>query len=388
LAAQQQFEATKLRLAKEDADRKKKDINISPPATVPTIISSLPTHTIISSPPVTVTNLPVIVPATVLNLPAIVSTPISTTPPLATAPSSSTSSAASKVTTQPQTSNNVSSPALARYMECKKKLEQLQAQIKPNDETKQLKMKINRAVQQISATKAQVVAKADELSQIIQSAYGKPNLLAFCLDCLAEKLVGRGDSQIHVQQASAFPVGLVAAYLCAKNPTLTDILLAHFHKACIYTIPMYAPKPSSQSDIDFMKSIGYKEDADKPSGLESQDSYYERMAGFISLYGAFIQSNTVGHPHPLENAWIWLARFCNLRPPKAISPTILLAFLQVCGYELSRAYKKQFFKLLRLIMDEYLPKVPKKKIMNLQLLDYNYIYKMLLKVMYLIHQGE
>jgi len=103
LAAQQQFEATKLRLAKEDADRKKKDINISPPATVPTIISSLPTHTIISSPPVTVTNLPVIVPATVLNLPAIVSTPISTTPPLATAPSSSTSSAASKVTTQPQT---------------------------------------------------------------------------------------------------------------------------------------------------------------------------------------------------------------------------------------------------------------------------------------------
>jgi len=100
---------------------KKKDINISPPATVPTIISSLPTHTIIS-PPVTVTNLPAIVPATVLNLPAIVSTPISTTPPLATAPSSSTSSAASKVTTQPQTSNNVSSPALARYMECKKKI--------------------------------------------------------------------------------------------------------------------------------------------------------------------------------------------------------------------------------------------------------------------------
>ncbi len=122
--------------------------------------------------------------------------------------------------------------------------------------------------------------------------------------------------------------------MCASFPQLTDALLAHFNKVCPYTVPYYIPKIQGQTDGQWLVALGYKKksgatDDNDVNSYEAEESYYERMAGLIRLYAAFMQIDYPGnHPHGLSNAWSWMARIMNMKPRK-ITATMILAFIEV-----------------------------------------------------------
>jgi hypothetical protein len=116
------------------------------------------------------------------------------------------------------------------------------------------------------------------------------------------------------------------------------------------------------------------------------------MAGYVTLYAALLQQSSIaqfpqesaGNANfdwtrpdakmkmrqvqggfapkgvlPMARAWAWLARLLN-HPPGNITATILLAFLKPCAHALSRAYPKQFPKLLTFLQKTYLAKLGEK----------------------------
>jgi nucleoporin GLE1 len=86
------------------------------------------------------------------------------------------------------------------------------------------------------------------------------------------------------------------------------------------------------------------------------------MAGILSLYAAVTQIEFPGtHPHGIGNAWSWLARILNLKP-KRITAQLVLSFLQVAGYRLLQVYNRQFRKMLLLIKEEVLQRLPQESL--------------------------
>lgn len=108
--------------------------------------------------------------------------------------------------------------------------------------------------------------------------------------------------------------------------------------------------------------IGYKFNDDK---LEEQEQYLKRISGLQRLYSAVLitklkrNQQHIGHPHSLENGWLWFTNYLMLDPLPGISSTLLLEFIQICGLEMWQVYKKQFMKLLFLLHNHYLAKLEK-----------------------------
>ncbi|XP_065830771.1 mRNA export factor GLE1-like [Oscarella lobularis] len=183
----------------------------------------------------------------------------------------------------------------------------------------------------------------------------------FCLDYLAKKLVLQGSQQVSSNHESAFPFAAVTVGLWEQFPELGELLLAHFHSTCPYTVPVYIPKTQGQSSNEHYKALGYRVN-EEDGTVESDDKYEKRMSGIIRLYAAIIQSTPprgVGkaHPHGIEHGWTWLSRLVNLSPRSNITATMLYDFLEVAGHDLMKTYKKQFQKLLVLICKEFYPKI-------------------------------
>ena len=99
------------------------------------------------------------------------------------------------------------------------------------------------------------------------------------------------------------------------------------------------------------------------------------MAGILSLYAAVTQIDFPGnHPHGIANGWSWIARMLNLKP-KRITAQLVLSFLQVAGFRLLQVYNRQFRKLLAVIKEDVLPKLPQESLasatrLQLFLMDY------------------
>ncbi|KAF5175156.1 Gle1, partial [Thalictrum thalictroides] len=138
-----------------------------------------------------------------------------------------------------------------------------------------------------------------------------------------------------------------------QAPLAMDLLLAEFHKACIFTVPKYVVK--SQSGLSkeaYLKLLGYREEDGK---LETEDKYLGRVESCMKLYGALVQTeiNGVRNLHGLEEGWAWLARFLNFLPANIYTAVALEAFIKMAGFALFRRYKSQFKKILNLISQHF-----------------------------------
>lgn len=126
----------------------------------------------------------------------------------------------------------------------------------------------------------------------------------------------RGDSEIHLNMSMAFPVATVATYLMCEIPELSTVrllfiylfdfmqfcifqchvylsscaqlLVARFNVSCPYTVPCYPRKQTNQSEEDYLLALGYIK---KKAGFETEEAFMERMAGFLSLFVAIIQTD-------------------------------------------------------------------------------------------------
>ncbi|XP_029618383.1 mRNA export factor GLE1 isoform X1 [Salmo trutta] len=243
-------------------------------------------------------------------------------------------------------------------------------------QTKKLRMELQKAatipVSQISSISGSKLREIfDKIDKLLSgrsvvsggksvSTSQHPNGLDFVSYKLAEKFVKQGEEEVASHHEAAFPIAVVASGVWELHPKVGDLILAHLHKKCPYAVPHYPPMKDGTSVEEYQKILGYRVE---DGGVEAQDSFLKRMSGMIRLYAAIIQlrwpygSKQGPDPHGLNNGWRWLAQMLNMEPLADVTATLLFDFLEVCGNALMKQYQVQFWKLILLIQEEYLPRI-------------------------------
>ncbi|KAJ7945470.1 GLE1-like protein [Quillaja saponaria] len=206
---------------------------------------------------------------------------------------------------------------------------------------------ISRFIRQISGTKDNVRSKAIGLINILNDPHCPRSI---SIGTFAKKVASHCASP-----HTAFACGYVIVLVASQVPDVMDLLLAEFHRACIYTVPKHIVYSESafKSKEDYYKSIGYREDDGK---IESSEDYLKRLKSYMKLYGSLVQTEISGiqNVHGLKEGWTWLARFLNALPANRYTAVALSEFLQMAGFALFRRYKSQFRKILNIISQNFL----------------------------------
>ncbi|CAN9512729.1 unnamed protein product [Ophioblennius macclurei] len=240
----------------------------------------------------------------------------------------------------------------------------------PQDsQSKKLKLELQKAatllVSQISSNSGSQLREVfDKIDKLLSgrsvSTSQHPQGLSFVSYKLAEKFVKQGEEEVAFRHEAAFPIAVVASGVWELHPQVGDFILAHLHKKCPYAVPHYPPMKDGTKVEDYQRILGYRVDE---SGVEGQDSFLKRMSGMIRLYAAIIQlrwpysAKQGSSPHGLNHGWRWLAQMLNMEPLADVSATLLFDFLEVCGSALMKLYQGQFWKLILLLKEEYLPRI-------------------------------
>jgi len=222
-----------------------------------------------------------------------------------------------------------------------------------------LKLSVNRTLNTVASTAKSVREKTEQLIKLLQQAKARsPQSFESIALTIADKIVDQATSRIHLSQSSAFPFAMLAALICVYVPEFTEILMGVFAERCIYIVPRYLDRQDFKGNADqYRLALGYTQDKEnKQTGFEEEDKYFEKMGGYVSLYAAFMQTDIAKHPHGLDQAWVWVSRLLN-QAPRTATASILLAFLEVSGYGLLKAYPQQFPKLLDFIERHFLPRL-------------------------------
>ncbi|XP_024417955.1 mRNA export factor GLE1 [Desmodus rotundus] len=187
-----------------------------------------------------------------------------------------------------------------------------------------------------------------------------PQGLDFVQYKLAEKFVKQGEEEVASHHEAAFPIAVVASGVWELHPRVGDLILAHLHKNCPYSVPFYPAFKEGMALEDYQRMLGYQV---KGSKVEQQDNFLKRMSGMIRFYAAVIQlqwpygPRQQAHPHGLSHGWRWLAQILNMEPLSDVTATLLFDFLEVCGHALVRQYQAQFWKMMLLIKEDYFPRI-------------------------------
>ncbi|NXN97205.1 GLE1 protein, partial [Rhinopomastus cyanomelas] len=187
-----------------------------------------------------------------------------------------------------------------------------------------------------------------------------PEGLDFVYYKVAEKFVHQAEAEIAANHDSAFTIAVLVLGIWETHPRIGDLILAHLHEKCPYAVPFYPTWKEGTSVQDQKRMLGYIIYDD---GIESQESFLKRMSGMIRFYAALIHlrwpysSKQGGHPHGLSNGWRWLAQMLNMAPMPDVTATVLFDFLEVCGNALMKQYDTQFWKMVLLMQEEYIPRI-------------------------------
>ncbi|XP_051022837.1 mRNA export factor GLE1 [Acomys russatus] len=187
-----------------------------------------------------------------------------------------------------------------------------------------------------------------------------PQGLDFVQYKLAEKFVKQGEEEVASHHEAAFPIAVVASGIWELHPKVGDLILAHLHKKCPYSVPFYPAFKEGMALEDYQRMLGYQVTDSK---VEQQDNFLKRMSGMMRLYAAIIQlqwpygNRQEAHPHGLNHGWRWLAQILNMEPLSDVTATLLFDFLEVCGNALMKQYQVQFWKMMLLIKEDYFPRI-------------------------------
>ncbi|KAK2488923.1 hypothetical protein MC885_012695 [Smutsia gigantea] len=170
----------------------------------------------------------------------------------------------------------------------------------------------------------------------------------------------QGEEEVASHREAAFPIAAVASGIWEFHPKVGTLILAHLHKKCPYSVSFYPAFKEGMALEDYQRMLGYQVEDSK---VEQQGTFLKRMSGMIRLYAAIIQlrwpyeSQQETHPHGLHHGWCWLAQILNMEPLPEVTATLLFAFLEVCGNALMKEYQVQFWKMILLLKEDYLPQI-------------------------------
>jgi len=166
--------------------------------------------------------------------------------------------------------------------------------------------------------------------------------------------------QVALAPETAFPYSKLVNYTCFYHPELMDVVIGQFYAICPYAVPLYPPRREGQSDIEYyVKELKYKcFDLNNPNTLETTEKYTNRMMGIVRLYFSFLILPDKNNQFTrIREAWYWITRVLNLQP-RDITADILVVFLEMTGSALMKVYRRQFMKLLVVIEEDLLSKLP------------------------------
>ncbi|KAJ0397380.1 hypothetical protein P43SY_008211 [Pythium insidiosum] len=265
--------------------------------------------------------------------------------------------------------------AAAQRLKRLEELQQLSDEIlnNPNASIKALRVEIKRqagACNQISAAPSAIRAVVDKIRGLMQTARGhSEQCFKYALNVVASNLTKQ--ARVVLDYKACYPLAYVIKMACVETPELSDVLLGYFNKMSMYTVPESRKKRADQSVKQYKMSIGFEEAVDAQDskkvdsdGLEHVAEYSRRMSMICAALAAVMQTTpwTPGVSEPtglgIQDCWAWVARLVNDQPELLTGP-ILLAILEVAGFELLRHYKTQFHKLLMLIAKDVLPRLNK-----------------------------
>ncbi|KAF9186928.1 hypothetical protein BGZ51_001238 [Haplosporangium sp. Z 767] len=211
----------------------------------------------------------------------------------------------------------------------------------------------------IHNTLQQVFIVAKDIDAIFKNAnqtFGA-NGYNWIMNAAAKKFVTQAEKETEVRVAPAFPIAQVVVLLFQNHPLFLDVLMARFIKKCPYVVPKYFAKEPNESPDDYLKKIGYRR---LEKGWENETQYNARQCGIFTLYCAIMQTIPPAgeNLYPISNAWTWMARIINM-PPRPITPALLAVFVEVCGERYLSTYRNQANKVLRLLMQDFIPLIPK-----------------------------
>ncbi|KAJ4962077.1 hypothetical protein NE237_021987 [Protea cynaroides] len=236
---------------------------------------------------------------------------------------------------------------LRKYKELDENNQQLR--LTSNKDFRSYERQIARRIKQITGFKENARMKADELIKIFNDP-ACPQSIKVAV--FAKTVVSQCENPVAIS-ITAFACGHVIALVTKHVPFLMDLVLAEFHRACIYTVPKHIHYSQSafKSKEAYYKMISFREEDGK---IQSTEHCLEGIASYMKLYGALIQTEGDGVQNMLKEGWAWLARFLNVLPANIYTAVALDAFLQMAGFALFRKYKSQFRKILNIIDSHFL----------------------------------
>lgn len=242
---------------------------------------------------------------------------------------------------------------LQKYIEVDTNIQALRSG--SNKDFQSYERKVARQIKQTSGTKEAVRAKATELINIFMDPSCSQNIT---IAMFAAKVISLCENP----GSAPFALAHVIVLVTSKFPLAMDLILAEFHRACIYTVP----KHISYSELAFetkeayKKAIGFREEDGK---VESLKKYLERLEAHMRLFGALVQTEIDGvqNMHGLKEGWAWLASLLNALPANVFSAVALEAFLRMAGFALFKRYKSQFRKILDVISRDFVSALKARK---------------------------
>ncbi|XP_065875673.1 mRNA export factor GLE1 [Euphorbia lathyris] len=215
---------------------------------------------------------------------------------------------------------------------------------------------VARLIRQVRGSKDSVRAKSTELVKIFTNPSCPQSI---SIAAFVKKVVSGCETP---DSSAAFACGYVIVLVTSQIPHAMEILLAEFHKACIYTVPKHIAysKSAFESKEAYFRTLGYQ---DLDGKLESTEDYLKRLTSYMKFYAALIQTEVPGvlNLHGAKEGWAWLARFLNDLPANTYTAHALNAFLQTAGFVLFRRYKSQFRKILKIVSEDFLKALREQK---------------------------
>lgn len=169
---------------------------------------------------------------------------------------------------------------------------------------------------------------------------------------IAEKLIDACDKK----SETTFYIAALTVALWQKFPDFGEIFLAKLFKECPYLVPFRPPKHNGQSDNEFLQSVGYRVDDDRPEQYIHYQSRTSKLAALMAAIWITTSRRDEQAPHPfgIDHGWKYLVNILNSEPDP-LHLHIIDKILEISGSTLHQTYGKQFVKMMIALRDLYLP---------------------------------
>jgi nucleoporin GLE1 len=170
---------------------------------------------------------------------------------------------------------------------------------------------------------------------------------------IAEKLIDVSDKK----PDTIFYIAAVTVALWQQFPEFGQMFLAQLFKECPFLVPFKPGQLPGQSDVDFLKSWGYR----VTEQAEKYEHYQSRTSNFATLISAIwitFSRRDVQTPHPfnIDSGWRYLVNILSSQPDPMYLHFID-KILEVAGSTMHMTYGRQFVKMVMIVRDFYLPSV-------------------------------